>query len=117
MWGYFMDLFDYLSLAATIDNRQFAVHGGPLFFLFSFLLSLLIMMLGLSPEIQTVDQIRALDRFQELPTQGPMADLMWSDPDLDNDGFNLSQRLRASIITFSFSNFFSNHQECGLYFW
>jgi len=28
VWGYFMDLFDYLSLSATIDNKQFAVHGG-----------------------------------------------------------------------------------------
>jgi len=50
---------------------------------------------GLSPEIVTVDQIRVLNRFQELPTVGPIADLMWSDPDADNDGFNLSQRFVA----------------------
>ena len=89
-----MDLFDYLSLAATIDNKQFAVHGGNTTLLFIAYQQTPYDChdAGLSPEIVTVDQIKVLDRFQELPTQGAMADLMWSDPDLDNDGFNLSQR-------------------------
>ena len=36
---------------------------------------------GLSPSIQTLDQIRALDRKQEVPHDGPMCDLLWSDPE------------------------------------
>jgi serine/threonine-protein phosphatase 2A catalytic subunit len=46
---------------------------------------------GLSPSIDTLDHIRALDRFQEVPHEGPMCDLLWSDPD-DRTGWGLSPR-------------------------
>ena len=36
---------------------------------------------GLSPSIETLDQARNLDRVQEVPHEGPMCDLVWSDPD------------------------------------
>ena len=36
---------------------------------------------GLSPSINTLDQIRAIDRKQEVPHDGPMCDLLWSDPE------------------------------------
>lgn len=36
---------------------------------------------GLSPSIQTLDQIRVIDRKQEVPHDGPMCDLLWSDPE------------------------------------
>lgn len=36
---------------------------------------------GLSPSLDTLDHIRALDRHQEVPHEGPMCDLLWSDPD------------------------------------
>ena len=36
---------------------------------------------GLSPSIHTLDQIRAIDRKQEVPHDGPMCDLLWSDPE------------------------------------
>lgn len=36
---------------------------------------------GLSPSIQTLDQIRSIDRKQEVPHDGPMCDLLWSDPE------------------------------------
>lgn len=36
---------------------------------------------GLSPSIQTLDQIRIIDRKQEVPHDGPMCDLLWSDPE------------------------------------
>src|SRR5262245_42523261 len=48
--------------------------------------------LGLSPAISTIDQIRVLDRFQEVPPEGALTDLLWSDPEQDRDGFNASQR-------------------------
>jgi serine/threonine-protein phosphatase PPG1 len=35
---------------------------------------------GLSPSIQTVDQMRVVHRFSEIPHEGVMADLVWSDP-------------------------------------
>ena len=36
---------------------------------------------GLSPAVDTVDKIRLLDRKQEVPHEGAMCDLLWSDPD------------------------------------
>ena len=73
MWKYFTDLFDYLPLTALVDSQIFCLHGG------------------LSPSIDTLDHIRALDRLQEVPHEGPMCDLLWSDPD-DRGGWGISPR-------------------------
>ncbi|KYN30730.1 Serine/threonine-protein phosphatase 4 catalytic subunit [Trachymyrmex septentrionalis] len=48
VWRYCTEIFDYLSLSAIIDGKIFCVHGG------------------LSPSIQTLDQIRTIDRKQEV---------------------------------------------------
>lgn len=50
VWRYCTEIFDYLSLSAIIDGKIFCVHGG------------------LSPSIQTLDQIRTIDRKQEVST-------------------------------------------------
>ena len=63
VWRYCCDVFDYLSLGAIVDGRVFCVHGG------------------LSPNITTLDQIRLISRKQEVPQDGAMCDLLWSDPD------------------------------------
>lgn len=62
-WKYCTDVFDYLNLAAVIDGRVLCVHGG------------------LSPEIHSLDQIRTIERQQEIPHEGSFCDLMWSDPE------------------------------------
>lgn len=73
VWKYFTDLFDYLPLTALIDDQIFCLHGG------------------LSPSIDTLDHIRSIDRIQEVPHEGPMCDLLWSDPD-DRSGWGISPR-------------------------
>jgi len=35
---------------------------------------------GLSPELNTLDDLRRIDRFREPPTSGLMCDILWSDP-------------------------------------
>ena len=65
--------FDFLPLAALIENTIFCPHGG------------------LSPSIDSLDQIRALDRFNEIPHEGPVCDLLWSDPD-EREGWGISPR-------------------------
>jgi len=57
-----MDTFDALPLVAIMNKQFLCVHGG------------------LSPLIQTVEQIADIDRFVEPPPNGPMCDLLWSDP-------------------------------------
>jgi len=74
VWQHFTEVFDYLPIAALIGGTILAVHGG------------------LSPSIHHLDQIRILDRFAEIPHDGPLADLMWSDPDAEKAGFVISPR-------------------------
>ncbi|KAK2766970.1 hypothetical protein FQN54_006287 [Arachnomyces sp. PD_36] len=46
---------------------------------------------GLSPLVDSVDKIRLIDRKQEVPHEGAMCDLLWSDPD-EIEGWGLSPR-------------------------
>ena len=46
---------------------------------------------GLSPSIDTLAHIMEQDRVQEVPHEGPMCDLLWSDPD-DRCGWGISPR-------------------------
>lgn len=73
VWRLFTDLFDYLPLAALVESQVFCVHGG------------------LSPSIDTIDQIRGLTRFAEIPEDGPVCDLLWSDP-AESSGWSVSPR-------------------------
>lgn len=74
VWRYCTEVFDLLSLAAVIDGSAMCVHGG------------------LSPSIHLLDQIRAIDRKQEVPHDGAMCDLLWSDPDDGVRGWAVSPR-------------------------
>jgi len=62
-----------MSLAVVIEGTIFCVHGG------------------LSPGLNNIDDILAIDRRQEIPHSGPMCDLMWSDPE-DIVGWHISPR-------------------------
>ena len=73
VWKAFTDLFDYLPITALIEDHIFALHGG------------------LSPSLETLDQVRNLDRVRETPHEGAICDLVWSDPD-DRSGFGVSSR-------------------------
>ncbi|KAI8388804.1 serine/threonine-protein phosphatase 4 catalytic subunit [Radiomyces spectabilis] len=71
VWRWCCEVFDFLSLSAIIDDKIFCVHGG------------------LSPSINTLDQIRLIDRKQEVPHDGAMCDLLWSDPeDIERWGYS-----------------------------
>ena len=74
VWKYCTDIFDLFSLAAVIDGKIFCVHGG------------------LSPNAEHIDDIRAVDRKQEVPHDGAMSDMLWSDPEPEVTGFGFSPR-------------------------
>jgi serine/threonine-protein phosphatase PPG1 len=67
-------MFDYLPIAAVIENKMFCIHGG------------------LSPLIQKISDIDKFNRVKDIPSEGPIADLMWSDPDPTTEGFRVSER-------------------------
>ncbi|XP_014230551.1 serine/threonine-protein phosphatase 6 catalytic subunit [Trichogramma pretiosum] len=72
-WKYCCRVFDLLTIAALIDDQILCVHGG------------------LSPLINTLDQIRIIERKQEIPHKGAFCDLVWSDPD-EVDTWTVSPR-------------------------
>ena len=47
---------------------------------------------GLSPTLATLDEIRQLNRNQEVPHEGAMCDLLWSDPEEREGGWAPSPR-------------------------
>lgn len=67
VWKACCQVFDYMTLGAIVDGKILCVHGG------------------LSPEIRTLDQVRIVARAQEIPHEGAFCDLVWSDPDDEND--------------------------------
>jgi len=88
VWKYCTEVFDYLALACIIDGSILCVHGG------------------LSPDITTIDQMRLIERNQEIPHEGAFCDLMWSDPE-DIETWSVSQRgagyLFGSKVTAQFN--------------
>eukprot|EP01084_Bolivina_argentea_P035555 65933_1 len=75
LYDLIMNMFDNLPIAATINGKFLCCHGG------------------LSPDISTLRDIEDLDRFQEVPREGPFCDLLWADPvddekELDNDQYD-----------------------------
>lgn len=47
---------------------------------------------GLSPDVSTIDQIMLMDRKQEVPHEGGMCDLLWSDPEESITNWSISPR-------------------------
>lgn len=74
VWQMCTKVFNHLVLAAVIEDRVLCVHGG------------------LSPNVDTIDQLDRIQRRVEVPLKGPMTDVMWSDPSDDCPGWALSPR-------------------------
>ncbi|EAR99840.3 serine/threonine protein phosphatase 2A (macronuclear) [Tetrahymena thermophila SB210] len=73
VWQSCTETFDCLPIAALIDNKFFCVHGG------------------LSPQLRVLSDISKIERKIEIPDDGLMSDLMWSDPD-KMKGWQISPR-------------------------
>ena len=54
VWQHMTEVFDCLPLAAVVENQIFCPHAG------------------LSPSLESLTHILALERFQEVPHEGPM---------------------------------------------
>ncbi|XP_051572144.1 serine/threonine-protein phosphatase 4 catalytic subunit A-like isoform X2 [Myxocyprinus asiaticus] len=78
---------NYLFMGDFVDRGFYSVET----FLLLLALKIFCVHGGLSPSIQTLDQIRTIDRKQEVPHDGPMCDLLWSDPE-DTTGWGVSPR-------------------------
>lgn len=61
-------------LVIAVDEKIFTCHGG------------------LSPDLASMEQIRRIMRPTDVPDQGLLCDLLWSDPDKDTMGWGENDR-------------------------
>lgn len=102
LWKVFSDCFNCLPVAAIIDDKIFCCHGG------------------LSPDLDSMDQIRQLNRPTDVPDQGVMCDLLWADPSEEVVGWGENERgvsftfgkdvLQRFLIKFGFDLMVRAHQ-------
>ena len=61
-------------MSAIVDEKILCMHGG------------------LSPELQSLNQIKAIQRPTDIPDTGLLCDLLWSDPDKEIVGWGDNDR-------------------------
>jgi serine/threonine-protein phosphatase PP1 catalytic subunit len=74
VWKTFSGVFNCLPVVAIVEDKIFCVHGG------------------ISPSLKSLNQIRNLHRPTEVPEEGLMCDLLWSDPDATIDDWDANDR-------------------------
>ncbi|ALC40952.1 Pp1-Y1 [Drosophila busckii] len=74
LWKTFVDCYNCMPVAAVVSNRIFCCHGG------------------LSSRLNHMNDIKSLTRPTEVPDEGLLCDLLWSDPDRIGFGFSPSDR-------------------------
>ena len=65
VWKIFSDCFNWLPISAIVNERILCMHGG------------------LSPELHELNNIKQIVRPTEVPDEGLLCDLLWSDPESD----------------------------------
>ncbi|KAJ2768183.1 3',5'-cyclic-nucleotide phosphodiesterase (PDEase) (3':5'-CNP), partial [Coemansia nantahalensis] len=89
-----VESFCALPLGAVVNGQFLCIHGG------------------LSPELHTLDDLRALDRFREPPTHGLMCDLLWADP-VEDFGHEKNKSFFSHNYARGCSYFFSYAATCA----
>ena len=74
LWKNFNDCFNCLPVAAVLDDKIICMHGG------------------LSPELEKIEEIKTIQRPTDVPEQGMLCDLLWSDPENNVNGFGENDR-------------------------
>jgi len=95
VWRACTDAFDCLPLSTVIAEKVFCVHAG------------------LSPSLKSMTDITQLQRRQEMPREGLMADLMWSDPS-EIEGYALSERGAGYLFGADVVKEFTQHNSFDL---
>ncbi|CDO93308.1 unnamed protein product [Kluyveromyces dobzhanskii CBS 2104] len=83
-WKMFVDVFNTLPFAAIIQDKIFCVHGG------------------ISPQLTNLKQVTKIQRPTDIPDDGLLTDLLWSDPDSSIKDWSLNDR--GVSYTFSKKN-------------
>lgn len=74
LWRVFADCFNCMPIAAVVEDKIFCMHGG------------------LSPDLERLGQIFDIERPTDVPDDGLLCDLLWSDPDSQVLGWGYNAR-------------------------
>ena len=92
LWKTFTDCFNTLPAAALIDEKILCMHGG------------------LSPDLKSLDQVKKIHRPCDVPDQGLLCDLLWSDPSKETKGWDENDRgVSYTFGSDSVSDFLQKH--------
>lgn len=74
LWRIFGDCFNCMPITAVVADKIICMHGG------------------LSPDLTHLSQIAQIDRPTEVPEDGIVCDILWSDPDPSIHGWGYNSR-------------------------
>ena len=74
LWKSFTELFNFLPVAALIDDKILCMHGG------------------LSPDLKSINNNTEIQRPTDIPDTGLLCDLLWSDPDKEATEYDENDR-------------------------
>ena len=74
LWRVFADAFNCMPIAAVVEDKILCMHGG------------------LSPDLDHLSQIFDIPRPTDVPDEGLLCDLLWSDPDSSVMGWGYNAR-------------------------
>jgi len=69
LWKNFIDTFNSMPISAIIEEQILCMHGG------------------ISPELLKIKKLLTLNRPTDIPSQGMLCDVLWSDPVEEGKGW------------------------------
>ncbi|BFU25884.1 Ser/Thr protein phosphatase family protein [Entamoeba histolytica HM-1:IMSS-B] len=80
VWNAFVSTFNVYPFSAVINKKMLCVHGG------------------LSPYLQRIDQLKRISRPTDIPWDGMLCDLVWSDFNSTTSGFVENVKRGISVV-------------------
>ena len=74
LWKKFVDVFNCMPYSAIVEDKIIFMHGG------------------LSPSLKSLGQLNEIIRPTDVPDEGLLCDLVWSDPESNLKGWELNDR-------------------------
>ncbi|ELP90427.1 serine/threonine protein phosphatase PP1-2, putative [Entamoeba invadens IP1] len=79
-WNAFVSTFNVMPFAAIIDGKILCIHGG------------------LSPLLEQIGQLKKIERPVDIPHEGLLRDIVWSDFFEEQEGYGDNERRETSFV-------------------
>lgn len=96
IWKLFNNIFDWMPISGLIEDRILCMHGG------------------ISPHLKNIQDINKIQRPVDIPDEGIMCDILWSDPEKLISGWKDSDRGVSYIFGKDVLDKFVEHHDLDL---